>query len=664
MLAEELRDRALERGHAVDGDEQRDARATLRDADERFAERLGGVGGVGLVLGEERHHARPAATQPREELAVVHDDARAGHALRRAGGRRIATFAGPGEERTPRIRRIGGADDQRACVLVVGTLRAEALLGAGERELRGAALGDEVAAAHASLILERAVHVVDVREAAGQALRLRGLAEHDAVALHHRARDGGGALGTGGHALPARSAQRPATFAAGRSAIGRTRQRTTAPLAADSERAEWLQRVVGDLAGPHEIPERREELRGIRLHAALDLGEEERAALLEELAERRVERGARRGVGGRRVAREQRLAIGAIERDAPVVRADRLDAGPHHLAGREELIEHVRAIAGHACGQHLGLEHRRGDGTALELRDGTEERLDGRRRESLRARVVGRDDALPVAEEAREHVGAHRLDGLAEARERLPLEDAQYLGIAVFERRTRAASARARGCRRRQERARHHLARGDQVIERSDDRRLAEPPARRDVAGGEGAMRPRIPGDQRRERILGGAEERLRQPALEDDAQRIAIARDVLHREVALFTCDAYADDASIADQRLDPSRHRLLVDGRTRRPAVGGRRGVGTTADLVAREITEPQQQIVQRIGVAQRPIEALELPTVLEHDVGVEELSELGLAEQLTELRVIDGQCLRAALGGGRVLVVDEVADEREEQ
>ena len=71
-----------------------------------------------------------------------------------------------------------------------------------------------------------------------------------------------------------------------------------------------------------------------------------------------------------------------------------------------------------------------------------------------------------------------------------------------------------------------------------------------------------------------------------------------------------------------------------------------------------------MQAIRVLERPFELLQYAFMLEDDVGIEELAELDLTEELAELRVVDRQCLRAALGGGRVFVVDEVADEREEQ
>ena len=59
----------------------------------------------------------------------------------------------------------------------------------------------------------------------------------------------------------------------------------------------------------------------------------------------------------------------------------------------------------------------------------------------------------------------------------------------------------------------------------------------------------------------------------------------------------------------------------------------------------------------MTERPIEALELSPVLEHHVGIEELPQLRLAEELAELRMIDGERLRPArdwLDGGHDLVV----------
>ena len=53
---------------------------------------------------------------------------------------------------------------------------------------------------------------------------------------------------------------------------------------------------------------------------------------------------------------------------------------------------------------------------------------------------------------------------------------------------------------------------------------------------------------------------------------------------------------------------------------------------------------------------IEPLQLPLDRVHRLGVEQLAQLGIAEQLAQLRLIDGERLRAALGERRVAVVDE--------
>ena len=70
--------------------------------------------------------------------------------------------------------------------------------------------------------------------------------------------------------------------------------------------------------------------------------------------------------------------------------------------------------------------------------------------------------------------------------------------------------------------------------------------------------------------------------------------------------------------------------------------------------------------VGVPRGAIgkEVLELELELREGVRVEELAQLDLAEELAELRRVHGQCLRPALGEGRVALVDEVADVLEEE
>ena len=60
---------------------------------------------------------------------------------------------------------------------------------------------------------------------------------------------------------------------------------------------------------------------------------------------------------------------------------------------------------------------------------------------------------------------------------------------------------------------------------------------------------------------------------------------------------------------------------------------------------------------------VEMLQLELRLRERLGVEQLAQLRLAEELAELRLIDGQRLRAALGERRVAVVQEVRDVAEQ-
>ena len=82
--------------------------------------------------------------------------------------------------------------------------------------------------------------------------------------------------------------------------------------------------------------------------------------------------------------------------------------------------------------------------------------------------------------------------------------------------------------------------------------------------------------------------------------------------------------------------------------------------------EIAEREQEIVQAVGVRDgaAAVEALERALQLGDGAGVEQLAQLGLAEELAELGGVDAERVGAALGEGRVAVVEEVADVGEHQ
>jgi len=60
---------------------------------------------------------------------------------------------------------------------------------------------------------------------------------------------------------------------------------------------------------------------------------------------------------------------------------------------------------------------------------------------------------------------------------------------------------------------------------------------------------------------------------------------------------------------------------------------------------------------------VEVLQATLDLGHGVGIEQLAQLGVADELAELRVVDGQRLGPALGERGVALVEVLGDHREE-
>src|SRR5437762_5966217 len=163
------------------------------------------------------------------------------------------------------------------------------------------------------------------------------------------------------------------------------------------ERAQRMQAVVRDLAGPDKIPQR---VLHLGCEAAAERGEElreeERAARRERFTDALMRRALvlRHGRHQRRVLRE-------IKGDLSVARADRPAADPDRGTGREERVKVALVVGGDARRENAHLEVRRGDERALELRDRIEQR---------RFAGARRLDAVPGEREARERNLLDRLD--------------------------------------------------------------------------------------------------------------------------------------------------------------------------------------------------------------------------------------------------------------
>ena len=248
---------------------------------------------------------------------------------------------------------------------------------------------------------------------------------------------------------------------------------------------------------------------------------------------------------------------------------------------------------------------------------------------------------MPVREEAPERRGLDRLDLFPQLRERAALDAAEHVGVAPFAR----ASAR-------RELALEHPIPDGEPLQRGAHRRDSEAKTSGYRGEQERSVGARIARDEIAERLGDGLEERLREPARRHHAERVAEAANVLCCGVTTLARDVEADEPPIALQLHNPARHRG--------------RSAGSRAYLGLGEIAYREQEIVQSIRTVDgaAPVEPLQHQLHRGERVGIQQLAELGLSQELLQLGRVDRERLRAALGEGRVAVVDEARDVREHQ
>ena len=153
---------------------------------------------------------------------------------------------------------------------------------------------------------------------------------------------------------------------------------------AETPRAQRREGVVGDLAGPREIPQRRVELLGLEIQLRREV-DPEGWPRLEQLADRVVGVPARRlelRVGGRRPRETDVLA--EVQRHAPAASAERPGPDPHELATRAQLVEPRGRVRAEASREHVALPHLGRERHALEGDERLSETVRARR---LRAGV-------------------------------------------------------------------------------------------------------------------------------------------------------------------------------------------------------------------------------------------------------------------------------------
>src|SRR5688572_26455581 len=487
--AQSLCDRRLVDRQAVDLVEE-ERRATIRVCLRR--ERRGDEPACSchlvLVAVGEREQRALVACEPRGKDAVDKDDEGAGRPHRTPALRAL----GPRERGAIQVRGIRRRERHDLRLVARLAHGAQAVDRAGQSELRRAAAGNEVAAAHATRVLHRLEHAVHAGESAGEPLRLHGLPRHDAVPLEQLMNARGDALGRREVRDAERVDERPAArtllwvdrralggdeHRGARRIRGATRRARASPGAGCGrayEPAQRLERVVRHLAGPDEIPQRLEHLGGEpATEPAEQLREEERAARPEQVADLLMRRAARSLVA--RLGQEREV-LGEEDPDLAVMRAARTTAHPHRGSGREERIEVALLVPAHARGEDARLEIGGWDERTLELRDRIEESaLTGARRL----------EAVPGGREPRERGLLDGLDLAAKARERALPKRAQDAGIDPLEAAPAGPELAFDGRRR-----------VGQLAQRihNQARRYAE--ADRELRGAERTVRPRVAADQ------------------------------------------------------------------------------------------------------------------------------------------------------------------------
>ena len=147
-------------------------------------------------------------------------------------------------------------------------------------------------------------------------------------------------------------------------------------------------------------------------------------------------------------------------------------------------------------------------------------------------------------------------------------------------------------------------------------------------------MRARIAADQLDDRLGYEIQQRNGNSRRQRNAEAVAIAGAVFDGDEPFLARNAQFQDAARADEPVDLLQNCGLGDAQ---------------GQFLARKIAEAQQQIVDAVGRtgAEWVDEALLLLFDLRHGFGVEQLAQVGLAQEFPELILIDGERLRAPLG-----------------
>ena len=349
-----------------------------------------------------------------------------------------------------------------------------------------------------------------------------------------------------------------------------------------------------------------------------ELAEEPRATGRQRVEHRLVEL---RVLERRRRRQGERGLVGQVQGDPAVVAGQVALAGPDHLARGGQLVEVGGLVVAHPGGQHQLLERRRGHRRAGELVDRGEHAVDAaqpaasvttsRRRPT--ARRAGSAPA-PAGRPARPPCAAGPASAAAAA--------------AAPRRRTTRSRCRRAGTRRR--------APGPGPASRCRVwRATAAPSPRRvgELGDGEGAVGAGVAGDQVAERVVDGLGEGLGDAWRHGHAEaRRAAGRRPRPRPSAPRRPSGPGRRAGVAPE---PRR-----DSRRRRCRATERATISSTVSGPSRRSRSatPSTSRARRSGG-----EPLQLGLDLGEHLGVEQLAQLGAAEQLGQQALVERRAPR---------------------
>ena len=160
-------------------------------------------------------------------------------------------------------------------------------------------------------------------------------------------------------------------------------------------------------------------------------------------------------------------------------------------------------------------------------------------------------------------------------------------------------------------------------------------------------MVARIAGDDLTHRLWHRLQEGAGSSGGRHDAEGVAVAPRVLRGQIAYFT--------------LDPHLEQAMFTLELREPMLGVVGSHGPLAQFAQGEIAERSQDVAQAVRIFGGIAELLQEALVLGDNLRIEQTSELGFAQELSQTFVVDGQRLGTALGQWRIPLVYEVGDVR---